>query len=603
MKKAIENVSIVKGGGGYGLTADEGANNGGDKNVTQALGSTIAVRGDGTYDENGKLVKAGNVKTVAYTDTAGSGQTGAIQIQLNKDIDLGADGSLQAGGVTLKNNSVTVGTNGVVISNNGTERTVSNLSNIRWDTAKASQEASAGGYINSTKAATESQLQQAISQVTTTAQNNEQHIQIGEYTIGKNLDGTDRTDTHSVSMDVVDGQGKKQGSVVIKDVAKASEVGDVSQLHDTLKNSDGTKNVTGAINNLDDRVTGLDTRMDQIYTTAGQHSSVSAENNIQVDSQSKNGTGGTDYKLSLNKEKIDLKNVTIEGNAGAVTAKTVTVEKYNVGDKTYISSDGLNANNQKITNVQTGIVDTDAANVGQVRAADEQLAGGIEQNAAHISQLGQAVNKLDNRINRVGAGAAALAALHPGDYDPDDKLDVSAGVGNYRGANAAAVGLFFHPNERTILSVAGSMGGGENMVNAGVTLKVGPGHGTPTTVTTKTGQKVDVMDILAKQTEILEKLAGNTKAASAPAGSDIFPDVPQNHWAYAYVDKLYRAGSLAGFSEPGKLKSHMLTRKDFAEILYWAMTNGATTNPELNGDGSLNRLAAEFGAELKLVVK
>lgn len=603
LKKAIENVSIVKGGGGYGLTADEGANNGGDKNVTQALGSTIAVRGDGTYDENGKLVKAGNVKTVAYTDTAGSGQTGAIQIQLNKDINLGADGSLQAGGVTLKNNSVTVGTNGVVISNNGTERTVSNLSNIRWDTAKASQEASAGGYINSTKAATESQLQQAISQVTTTAQNNEQHIQIGEYTIGKNLDGTDRTDTHSVSMDVVDGQGKKQGSVVIKDVAKASEVGDVSQLHDTLKNSDGTKNVTGAINNLDDRVTGLDTRMDQIYTTAGQHSSVSAENNIQVDSQSKNGTGGTDYKLSLNKEKIDLKNVTIEGNAGAVTAKTVTVEKYNVGDKTYISSDGLNANNQKITNVQTGIVDTDAANVGQVRAADEQLAGGIEQNAAHISQLGQAVNKLDNRINRVGAGAAALAALHPGDYDPDDKLDVSAGVGNYRGANAAAVGLFFHPNERTILSVAGSMGGGENMVNAGVTLKVGPGHGTPTTVTTKTGQKVDVMDILAKQTEILEKLAGNTKAASAPAGSDIFPDVPQNHWAYAYVDKLYRAGSLAGFSEPGKLKSHMLTRKDFAEILYWAMTNGATTNPDLNGDGSLNRLAAEFGAELKLVVK
>ena len=141
------------------------------------------------------------------------------------------------------------------------------------------------------------------------------------------------------------------------------------------------------------------------------------------------------------------------------------------------------------------------------------------------------------------------------------------------------------------------------MVNAGVTLKVGPGHGTPTTVTTKTGQKVDVMDILAKQTEILEKLAGNAKAVSAPAGSDIFPDVPQNHWAYAYVDKLYRTGSLAGFSEPGKLKSHMLTRKDFAEILYWAMTNGATTNPDLNSDGSLNRLAAEFGAELKLVMR
>lgn len=672
LKKAIENVSIVKGGGGYGLTADEGANNGGDKNVTQALGNTIAVRGDGTYDENGKLVKAGNVKTVAYTDAAGSGQTGAIQIQLNKDINLGADGSLQAGGVTLKNNSVTVGTDGVVISSSGTDRTVSNLSNTQWVTAKANQEASAGGYIGSTKAATESQLQQAISQVTTTAQNNEQHIQTGEYTIGKNTDGTDRTDTHSVSMDVVDGQGKKQGSVVIKDVAKASEVGDVSQLHDNLSNPDGTKNVTGAINNLDTRVTGLDTQMKNIYTTAGQHSSVSAEDNIQVDSQSKNGTGGTDYKLSLNKEKIDLKNVTIEGNAGAVTAKTVTAEKYNVGDKTYISSDGLNANSQKITNVQAGTADTDAANVGQVRAADEQLAGGIEQNARNINQLGREVDKLDSRIDRVGAGAAALAALHPGAYDPNDKVDFSAGYGNYRGASAAAVGMYYHPDERTILSMGVAMGGGENMVNAGVTWKLG--RRTPVTpqpvpvkaapaapalgaVSTAAAAPVrpaetapvvkpavvqtavrpvetvapvapapvrlvqpapalqpapvkpadsnaQLMDLLARQTAILEKLAEQKAApAAAPkvSGDDLFTDVPENHWAYACALKLEQAGALKGLSGLQVAGNPLLTRKDFAKILYTALKNGATTNPALNQDGSLNRMASEFRAELKEV--
>lgn len=661
LKKAIENVSIVKGGGGYGLTADEGANNGGDKNVTQALGSTIAVRGDGTYDENGKLVKAGNVKTVAYTDAAGSGQTGAIQIQLNKDINLGTDGSLQAGGVTLQNNSVTVGTDGVVISSSGTDRTVSNLSNTQWDTAKANQEASAGGYIGSTKAATESQLQQAISQVTTTAQNNEQHIQTGEYTIGKNLDGTDRTDTHSVSMDVVDGQGKKQGSVVIKDVAKASEVGDVSQLHDTLKNSDGTKNVTGAINNLDDRVTGLDNRMDQIYTTAGQHASVSAEDNIQVDSQSKNGTGGTDYKLSLNKEKIDLKNVTIEGNAGAVTAKTVTAEKYNVGDKTYISSDGINANSQKITNVQTGTADTDAANVGQMREADAQLADAIQQTDAGLNEVGRAVNKLGNRLNRVGAGAAALAALHPGTYDPNDKWDFSAGIGHYHDANAVAIGAYYHPNDTTILSIGGSMGGGENMVNAGITWKMGrsgreqaaqpvvvrkveaapviqqaapvrpapvvtpapvttpapvksvasttPVQAVPTVTTpmtqTTTGDTAALAQILARQTAILEKLAQNQSQAAPSAavahGDDIFPDVPDNHWAYAYVAKLEKAGALKGFKRPAVLKSPMMTRDDFASVLYTAMANGATTNPALNGDDSLNRLAQEFKAELKNV--
>ena len=652
LASAIQQVTLASQSGGFKLSDDQ------NQEVSQVLGQAIGVVGDG------------NITTVAETTTADT--NGHIKVRLNKDIDLGTDGSLQAGGVTLKNNSVTVGTDGVVISSSGTDRTVSNLSNTQWVTAKANQEASAGGYIGSTKAATESQLQQAISQVTTTAQNNEQHIQTGEYTIGKNTDGTDRTDTHSVSMDVVDGQGKKQGSVVIKDVAKASEVGDVSQLHDNLSNPDGTKNVTGAINNLDTRVTGLDTQMKNIYTTAGQHSSVSAEDNIQVDSQSKNGTGGTDYKLSLNKEKIDLKNVTIEGNAGAVTAKTVTAEKYNVGDKTYISSDGLNANSQKITNVQAGNADTDAANVGQVRAADEQLAGGIEQNARNINQLGREVDKLDSRIDRVGAGAAALAALHPGAYDPNDKVDFSAGYGNYRGASAAAVGMYYHPDERTILSMGVAMGGGENMVNAGVTWKLG--RRTPVTpqpvpvkaapaapalgpVSTAAAAPVrpaetapvvkpavvqtavrpvetaapvaaapvrlvqpapalqpapvkpadsnaQLMDLLARQTAILEKLAEQKAApAAAPkvSGDDLFTDVPENHWAYACALKLEQAGALKGLNGLQVAGNPLLTRKNFAKILYTALKNGATTNPALNQDGSLNRMASEFRAELKEV--
>lgn len=658
LASAIQQVTLASQSGGFKLSDDQ------NKEVSQVLGQAIGVVGDG------------NITTVAETTTADT--NGHIKVRLNKDIDLGADGSLQAGGVTLKNNSVTVGTDGVMISSSGTERTVSNLSNTQWDTTKANQEASAGGYIGSTKAATESQLQQAISQVTTTAQNNEQHIQTGEYTIGKNPDGTDRTDTHSVSMDVVDGQGRKQGSVVIKDVAKASEVGDVSQLHDTLKNSDGTKNVTGAINNLDDRVTGLDTRMDQIYTTAGQHSSVSAEDNIQVDSQSKNSTGGTDYKLSLNKEKIDLKNVTIEGNAGAVSAKTVTAEKYNVGDKTYISSDGINANSQKITNIQAGTDDTDAANVGQVRAADEQLAEGIEQNARNIGQLSRDVDKLDSRIDRVGAGAAALAALHPGAYDPNDKVDFSAGLGSYRGAGAAAVGMYYHPDDRTILSMGIAMGGGENMVNAGITWKMGrrtptapqpvpvkaapaasalmpvtapasavrPAETAPVVKPAVVRNSVrpvetvaavpetpaaevpvrlvrtvpalqpaaasvksadtnsQLMELLARQTAILEKLT-EQKAAPAEApkvsGDDLFTDVPENHWAYAYALKLEQAGALKGLAGLQVAGNPLLTRKEFAKILYTALKNGATTNPILNQDGSLNRMASEFRAELKEV--
>lgn len=621
---AIKQVTLASQSGGFKLSDDN------DKEVSQVLGKAIGVVGDG------------NITTTAETTTADP--NGHIKVSLKKNIDLGTDGSLQAGGVTLKNNSVTVGNNGIVISSTDSEKTVSNLSNTTWDTDKVNQEASAGGYKGSTKAATESQLAEAISTATSTASANEQHIKDGSYSV-TTIDNGDGTKSQGVSIDIITGDGSKpeavKGHVVIKDVAKASEVGTVSEIADDLKKKNGDTvqptSVVEAINNLNDKVGDknyskvqgeeitdgdntttaigkLNNRMNDIYQTAGQHTMVSnTDKNLEI-KPTTDDKGKTNYEINLSKQ-VNLGNVQLDGDKGSIEAKSMKADSFTagsivvdkdgvkVGGNTYIDNNGLNANGNAIHNVGEGKNDTDAVNVKQVNDLAARQGEAITENAAHISELGRAVNKLDNRINRVGAGAAALAALHPGSYDPDDKLDVSAGVGNYRGANAAAVGLFFHPNERTILSVAGSMGGGENMVNAGVTLKVGPGHGTPTTVTTRTGQKVDVMDILAKQTEILEKLAGNAKAVSAPAGSDIFPDVPQNHWAYAYVDKLYRTGSLAGFSEPGKLKSHMLTRKDFAEILYWAMTNGATTNPDLNSDGSLNRLAAEFGAELKLVMR
>lgn len=142
LASAIQQVTLASQSGGFKLSDDQ------NKEVSQVLGQAIGVVGDG------------NITTVAETTTADT--NGHIKVRLNKDINLGADGSLQAGGVTLKNNSVTVGTDGVMISSSGTERTVSNLSNTQWDTAKANQEASAGGYIGSTKAATESQLQQAF---------------------------------------------------------------------------------------------------------------------------------------------------------------------------------------------------------------------------------------------------------------------------------------------------------------------------------------------------------------------------------------------------------------------------------------------------------
>lgn len=136
-------------------------------------------------------------------------------------------------------------------------------------------------------------------------------------------------------------------------------------------------------------------------------------------------------------------------------------------------------------------------------------------------------------------------------------------------------------------------------------VQAAPAVTTPMTPAAPSNDTAALAQILARQTAILEKLAQNQSQAAPSAavahGDDIFPDVPDNHWAYAYVAKLEKAGALKGFKRPAVLKSPMMTRDDFASVLYTAMANGATTNPALNGDDSLNRLAQEFKAELKNV--
>ena len=733
LKQAIENITTSGGGtGGFGLQADTG------DSIMQDLRKTIQIKGDGEGSQDG------NIKT--------SNEGGVLRIRLNKTLNLSEDGSVQVGSSKMSNGAIQLGEDadankilmdsakGMVtvggVTINGANKTVSGLSNTTWEVAKATQDVSVGGYKGSTKAATESQLAAAISEATTTDAQNEQHIQAGNYEVGKGttLDGK-AIGKNSVAINVISGDGTKpgdvKGQVVINDVAKASDVGDTDKLSTEVKTKNGGNDqktsVVEAVNNLNDKVNNrvgdnqysavtskdpvqdgdssttaiakLNNRMTDIYTTSTQHSSVSVDGNLTLDSSSKNTSGGTNYQIGLNKEKIDLGKVTIQGNEGSITAKSMTADTFmagntvvnnegvKVGDKsaltgdllkvngkTYVDDKGINANGKAIGNVGDGKKDTDAVNVKQLnkqlndvksdyKAADAKLADAIQQTDAGLNEVGRAVDRLGNRLNRVGAGAAALAALHPGTYDPNDKWDFSAGIGHYHDANAVAIGAYYHPNDTTILSIGGSMGGGENMVNAGITWKMGrSGHEqraaqpvvthlvqaapvvqqaaparpapvatpapvvTPAPVTTPvpvkavvpatpapavttamtaapSGDTAALTQILARQTAILEKLAQNQSQAARPTavahGDDIFPDVPDNHWAYAYVAKLEKAGALKGFKRPAVLKSPMMTRDDFASVLYKAMANGATTNPALNGDDSLNRLAQEFKAELK----
>lgn len=686
LASAIQQVTLASQSGGFKLSDDN------NNEVSQVLGQAIGVVGDS------------NITTTAETTTADP--NGHIKIRLNNTLDLTNQGSVTIGSSTLSNGRAKVGN--VVVD--GTKNIVGGLANTEWNVEKAA----ADGYKESNQAATESQLQTVYNQATKTASENELHTlaKEGGYTVDNN---------HKVSMDVVNGKGEKQGqSIVINDVAKASEVGTVSDIAKDLQNKTGdttkTTSVVEAINNLNDKVGDkkysivqgkeiadgdntttaigkLNNRMNDIYQTAGQHTTVSnTDKNLDI-KPTTDGKGKTNYEINLSKQ-VNLGDVKLNGEKGTIEAKSLKADSFTsgatvvnndgvqvgkgtaltsdslkVGNKTYISSDGLNANSQKITNVQAGTADTDAANVGQVREADEQLAGGIAQNARNISQLGREVDKLDSRIDRVGAGAAALAALHPGAYDPNDKVDFSAGYGNYRGASAAAVGMYYHPDERTILSMGVAMGGGENMVNAGVTWKLGrrtpaapqpvpvkAAPGAPALVPVSTAAAAPVrpvetapavrpvavrtsvrpvetvapvapaarvrpvqpavapvrtadtnaqlMELLARQTAILEKLSEQKAvpaAAPAASGDDLFTDVPENHWAYECALKMEKAGVLKGLGGLQVEGNPLLTRKDFARILYTALKNGATTNPALNSDNSLNRMASEFRGELKMV--
>ena len=292
-------------------------------------------------------------------------------------------------------------------------------------------------------------------------------------------------------------------------------------------------------------------------------------------STSVNGKG---IQVKLNDE-IDVNKV-IAGTV-SVGNTTITTDGLTIKDGPSITkTGGIYGGNQKVTGVAAGEISstsTDAVNGSQLFATNQQVA----QNA-------QSINKLGNRINKVGAGAAALAALHPLDFDPDDKWDFAAGYGNYNGENAAAIGAYYRPNEDTMFSVGGSFGNGENMVNAGVSLKLGQGNHVSTS---KVAMAKEIKD-LRKELEGLKSalLDANAGKKLDTSKLQLFPDVPKNHWAYEYVSTLKGNGALTGYPDGEFKGDRPMTRYEFATMLYKAMLEGATLS---------DRILKEFAPELE----
>ena len=355
----------------------------------------------------------------------------------------------------------------------------------------------------------------------------------------------------------------------------------------------------------------------KVEELAKKHTTVTAGDNIIV-TEDTNKDGGKEYNVAL-KNNIDLGDngsvttgQTVMNNDGlkvgdkvSVTATAVTAGKTSisdegvkVGDKTYISADGLNANDQKVTNVKAGDISEtskDAVNGSQLYATNQE----VVNNTNRINQLG-------SRVNKVGAGAAALAALHPMDFDPDDKLTFSAGYGNYGGENAAAIGAYYRPDEKVMFSVGGTVGNGENMVNAGVSFSL---DRTNHVSNSRTALAREVIDLRGQLAVMGAKMAKMEKAFGMldETKTKLFPDVPANHWAYEYIAKLAGNGYIEGYPDGNFGGDRLMTRYEFAAMLYRAIENGAALEekiikefePEL-GRIRVDRISGEDGDRDKI---
>ena len=250
----------------------------------------------------------------------------------------------------------------------------------------------------------------------------------------------------------------------------------------------------------------------------------------------------------------------------------------------------------KADNVQEIVGDGNLTNGGSTLTEGINInSTAIAQNRQDINNLNHRVDNLDSRIDKVGAGAAALAALHPLDFDPDAKWDFAAGYGNYNGENAVAVGTFYRPNEDTMFSVGGTFGNGENMINAGVSLKIGAGSSHVTTSRVAMAKEIKSMrDVVAKQDAQIQKLTAMVNALvgvqTETDTTTMFPDVPENHWAYEAVEAMAKSGLVKGYPDGEFKGDRNMTRYEFAQIVYNAIQAGAEVDA---------RLVEEFKPELE----
>lgn len=580
LSQAITDIS-GKDKGGFGLADEAGGT------VKKDLGQTVTVKGDGK-----------NIETKVNGD--------ALEVSLKKDVVLGDDGSLKAGNTTIngdgvETNKVKVGD--ITITQNGINGGAKQITNI------------ASG-INGKKYADAGDNNAAsIGDVKQLAKN---EAKASEAKSGKNITVND---DHTVNLNddiILGNDSNKQvaingsnGQVVIGSGDSAMTLG--KQANTAGDSNPENGNYLNGLNNKkwdgEHIQSGRAATEDQLKTVSDK---VNSGRKFQ-------GDDGKDVTVDLGKT-LNIKGgataVSDANNVGIVRgddntlnvrlAKDLTGLNSVTTGNTTINNSGLTVkgdDNHKDITIQQGNVNMGGNTIegvapGKISKDSTDAVNGSQLYATNqvISNLGGAVNKLGTRIDRVGAGSAALAALHPLDFDPDDKWDFAAGYGHYRGANAAAVGAYYRPNEDTMFSIGGSFGGGENMFNAGVSIKLGQGNHISTSRVAMAKEMEAMRRHMAEQDALIAKLESMHGMAEGPEKSVLFPDVAENHWAYQYVTALAKKGLLEGYPDGEFKGDRMMTRYEFAAIVYRIVESGAGSM-----DPELSKLVKEFSPELQYI--
>ena len=588
-------------------------------------GSTLAIGGGNKADytqltsmtgvNNTVTGTAGNVAKLNYVTGYNNTITNASNnIVMGNDHTITADNTIAIGGLS-----------------SGETRSVANTTTIGYD-AKASVEGGvalgyksnatvdkgAAGYDISTKAAstdTSSTWKATASAVSVGDVANDVTRQITSVAAGTN-------DTDAVNV----AQLKKVET-------KISTVEADAKKHTTVVAGDNTT-VTSGTNANGGAEYKVAVNKDLVEMSSANFGKATDDVRARIDKDSARFFNGSE-NIGVTPKGIQIENTD--------TLEQANFTKYGMyaseGSKTiYYTTNGISAGDQIINNVKAGVADTDAVNVSQLKRVQDQIAAStqvttvtagdhikvtptvngnthdykvsladdiagqitnnttnINKNTNDIKNIKGDLSKIDKRVDKSVAGAAALAALHPLDFDPDAKWDFAAGYGHYRSGDAAAIGAFYRPNEDVQLSVGSTVGSDETVFNAGLSVKVGAHSGVSRSRVAIGKEVLALKKTVAEQNAQIQKL---TTLLNGVAGTKmkadhttLFPDIPTNHWAYEAVSDLSRRGLVEGYPDGTFGGDRMLTRYEFAQIVYRAIQDGVTVN---------DRLVTEFSPEMAL---